>query len=69
MSAENQSTVEMDTSRQDSIRAILFLLALVVVLVLATYFLGVGFLLGVSIVGSFIMLGILIYLSSPRQKI
>lgn len=69
MSAENQSNVEIDTSRQDGIRAILFLLALVVVLVLATYFLGVGFLLGVSIVGSFLMLGVLIYLSSPRQKI
>ncbi len=69
MSAENQSTVEIDTSRQDGIRAILFLLGLVVVLALATYFLGVGFLLGVSIVGSVLMLGVLIYLSSPRQKI
>lgn len=69
MSATPQMTQEEDTSARDAVRAIIFLLALVVVLGLVTYFVGFGVLLAVSIVGSFIMLGILIYLSSPNQSV
>jgi hypothetical protein len=69
MSAEIQASTVTDTSKRDGVTAILFLLALIVVLTLATYFFGVGFLLGISIVASFIMLGVLMFLSSPRQKV
>jgi len=69
MSTAPQVTQEEDTSARDAVRAIIFLLALVVVLGVVTYFIGFGALLAISIVGSFIMLGILIYLSSPNQSV
>jgi|GEM_PF-1962957 len=69
MSTAPQVTQEEDTSARDAVRAIIFLLALVLVLGVVTYFIGFGALLAISIVGSFIMLGILIYLSSPNQSV
>lgn len=69
MSAAPQTTQEEDTSARDAVRAIIFLLALVLALGVVTYFVGFGVLLAVAIVGSFVMLGILIYLSSPNQTV
>lgn len=69
MSTAPQVTQEEDTSARDAVRAIIFVLALIVILGVATYFVGFGALLAVAVVGSFIMLGILIYLSSPNQTV
>jgi hypothetical protein len=62
MSADPQTTPDQ------AVRAIIFLLTLIVVLALATAFLGAGALLVAAIIGTFIMLGILIRLSSPNQR-
>ncbi len=67
MSAEPTTTPDPD--RETGFRALAFLAVVVLLLVLGTYFFGLGALLMVSVVGSFIMLGVLIYLSAPTQKV
>ena len=62
MSADPQTSPDL------AVRAIAFLLTFVVVLVLATYFFGAGALLVAAMVGTFAMLGVLIYLSAPNKR-
>ncbi|PCJ68779.1 MAG: hypothetical protein COA62_13165 [Rhodobiaceae bacterium] len=61
-------SADPQTSPDQAVRAIAFLLTLLLVLVLATYLFGAGALLVAALVGTFAMLGVLIYLSSPNQR-
>ncbi len=61
-------SADPQTSPDQAVRAIAFLLTLLLVVILATYFFGPGALLVAALVGTFAMLGILIYLSSPNQR-
>jgi len=61
-------STDPQTSPDQAVRAIAFLLTLLLVVVLATYLFGAGALLVAALVGTFAMLGILIYLSSPNQR-
>ncbi len=63
-----QTETQTDPDQEMGLRALAFLAVVVLLLVFATYFFGLGALLAVAIVGSFVMLGIIIYLSSPTQK-
>jgi len=66
MSAETD--IQPDPDHETGLRALAFLTVIVLLLVLATYFFGLGVLLAVAIVGSFVMIGVMIYLSSPTHK-
>ncbi len=64
----DQPETQADPDHELGLRALAFLAVVVLLLVFATYFFGFGALLAIAIVGSFVMLGIIIYLSSPTQK-
>ena len=63
MSAEPQTKPDL------GVRAVLFLINVVLALILGTVFFGLSFLLGTAIIGSFVMLGVVIFLSSPKQRV
>lgn len=51
-----------------ALRAIALAINFILAIVLATYFFGLNFLLGLAVVGAFVMLGVLIYLASPSRR-
>ena len=61
-------SADPQTSPDQAVRAIAFLLTLLLVVILATFLFGPGALLVAALVGTFAMLGVLIYLSSPNQR-
>jgi len=67
MSADPVTTPDPD--REQGFRALAFLAVVVLLLVLGTYFFGLGALLMIAIVGSFVVLGVLIYLSAPIHRV
>ena len=67
MSADPITTT--DAVREKGFRALASLAVGVLLLVLGDYFFGLGVLLMIAIVGSFVMLGVLIYLSAPTHRV
>ncbi len=67
MSADPTDTPDQD--RDTALRALAFLANIVLLLVLATYFFGATALVIAALFGTFVMLGVVIYLSAPTHKV
>jgi predicted RND superfamily exporter protein len=67
MSADPVTTPDPD--REMGFRTLAFLANIVLLLVLATYFFGPAALLIAALFGTFVMLGVVIYLSAPTHRV
>ncbi|MCE8000784.1 MAG: hypothetical protein HEP70_18170 [Rhodobiaceae bacterium] len=67
MSADPTNTPDPD--QQTALRALGFLANFVLLLVLATYFFGPAALVIAALFGTFVMLGVVIYLSAPTHRV
>lgn len=67
MSADPITTPDPD--QQTALRALGFLANIVLLLVLATYFFGPAALVIAALFGTFVMLGVVIYLSAPTHRV
>ena len=67
MSADLENTPDPD--QQTALRALGFLANIVMLLVLATYFFGPAALVISALFGTFVMLGVVIYLSAPTHRV
>ena len=62
-------TNTLDPDQKTALRALGFLANIVLLLVLATYFFGPVALVIAALFGTFVMLGVVIYLSAPTHRV
>ncbi len=67
MSAEPTNTPDPD--QETALRALALLANIVMLLVLAVYFFGATALVIAALFGTFVMLGVVIYLSAPIHRV